>query len=156
LLSPKEPTTTTTQPKPSGYIPVTVFFLSSSDLLQPEPRDVLPPAPLVAVIRSMLAGPSESESTAGVITAIPNNVVVISAVPTGSQVTVNFNNAFSQITGSNTELAVSQVVATVASYAGNGTGVTFEINGQRTSVPIAGGASVSGPVYLLDFVGPPH
>jgi hypothetical protein len=30
--------------------------------------------------------------------------------------------------------------------------VIFEIAGQRTSVPIASGAEVPGPVYLLQFV----
>lgn len=156
LLSPKATSTTTTQPNSSSLVPVTVFFLTPTDLLQPEQRYVFAPAPLVSVIRSMLAGPSVSETNAGFTTAIPDNVNVLSAVPNGSQVTVNFNSAFSQITGGNTELAVAQVVATIAAEVGNNTGVIFEIAGQRTNVPIAGGASVSGPVYLLEFVTPPH
>jgi hypothetical protein len=35
---------------------------------------------------------------------------------------------------------------------GDSTGVLFEIEGQRTSVPIANGSQVSGPVYLIDFL----
>jgi hypothetical protein len=69
---------------------------------------------------------------------------------------VNFNSAFGQITGTAIEQAVAQVVATVATETGTGTGVIFEIEGQRTSVPVANGSQVAGPVYLLDFlsVGP--
>ena len=58
------------------------------------------------------------------------------------------NSAFGQITGTATELAVAQIVATVATENGYGTGVIFEIDGQRTSVPIANGSQVAGPVYL--------
>ena len=80
---------------------------------------------------------------------------MLSAAPdpgNASLVTVNFNEAFSQISGTSAELAVAQVVATVAAQNGQTTGVIFEIDGQRTSVPIASGASVPGPVYLLQFV----
>ncbi len=35
--------------------------------------------------------------------------------------------------------------------AGLTTGVVFEIEGQRISVPIANGSLVAGPVYLLQF-----
>ena len=50
-------------------------------------------------------------------------------------------------------LAVAQIVATVVSVTSSTTGVLFEIDGQRTSVPIANGSQVSTPVYLLDFLG---
>ena len=56
------------------------------------------------------------------------------------------------LTGNDTELAVAQIVATVASENGLGTGVIFEIEGQRTSVPIANGSQVAGPVYLIEFL----
>jgi hypothetical protein len=78
---------------------------------------------------------------------------VLSATSTAPNVvTVNFNNAFGQITGTATEQAVAQVVATVANDTGAGTGVMFEIEGQHTSVPVANGSQVAGPVYLLDFL----
>ena len=70
-------------------------------------------------------------------------------------VTVNFNDAFGQITGSFTELAVAQVVATVVSQSRLGTGVVFEIDGAPTSVPIASGVQVQGPVYLWQFASAP-
>ncbi len=152
LLNPHPPTTTTTQPKPSSLVPVKVFFLTSGNQLQSVPRVVASPAPLSAIIDALLAGPTSAETTQGYTTAIPGNVALISATAQGNIVTVNMNTAFGEITGTNAELAVSQVVATVATENGLGTGVIFEIDGQRTSVPIANGSEVAGPVYLIEFL----
>jgi spore germination protein GerM len=150
LLDP-HPTTTTTQPNQS-VVPVKVFFLNAKNQLQPEARVVAPPAPLIAILDAMLAGPTNTETKTGITTAIPPDVAVLSTSVTGSVVTVNMNSAFTQITGTNSELAVGQIVATVATEVGLGTGVVFEIEGDRTNVPIANGSQVEGPVYLIEFL----
>jgi hypothetical protein len=152
LLSPVLPVTTTTQPRLSSLVPVKVYFLAPNQQLLAVERVVVSPAPLSAVINSLLAGPTSAESAKGTTTAIPDGVTVLATAAQGNVVTVNFNEAFAQITGASTELAVSQVVATVAAEDGLSTGVIFEINGQRTGVPIASGAQVPGPVYLLQFI----
>jgi spore germination protein GerM len=153
LLDPHLPTTTTTQPKPTSLVPVKVFFLNGSNQLTGEPRVVAAPAPLTAVITSMLAGPTRTETGQGITTAIPSNVAVISTEATEEGiVTVNMNAAFDAITGNSIELAVGQIVATVTAQTGYETGVVFEVQGQRTSVPVANGAQVNGPVYILDFL----
>ena len=154
LLDPHLPTTTTTQPK--SLVSVQVYFINSStQLLQAEQRYVASPAPLASVITAMLQGPAADE-TPGVYTAIPSDVVVNSAnTAPGNVVVVNMNSAFGQITGTDAELAVGQIVATVAAAKGNGTGVVFEIDGQRVPVPIANGSEVNGPVYLIQFLGTP-
>ncbi len=154
LLNPHPPTTTTTtQPKPTSYVPVDVFFLNSTDKLTAAIRYLAAPAPLDAVIRAMLAGPFSSETAQGITTAIPSDVDLLSVLPPQNDiVTVNMNTAFGTITGNNTELAVAQIATTVITEDGANTGVLFEIDGQRTSVPIANGSQVSGPVYLLDFL----
>jgi spore germination protein GerM len=155
LLDPHPPTTTTTQPKPASYVTVKVFYLDTkaNDQLQPVVRYVSAPAPLISIINALLAGPSSGDSAAGLTTALPTDVAVLSATSTAPNVvTVNFNNEFGQITGTATEQAVAQVVATVANETGATTGVTFEIEGQHTSVPVANGSQVAGPVYLLDFL----
>jgi Sporulation and spore germination len=152
LLDPHLPTTTTTQPKPTSLVPVRVFFLNSSNQLQPEARVVAAPAPLNSILTAMLAGPTSAEAAGGVFTAIPSDVAVLAATTQGGVVTVNMNTAFGEITGNDTELAVAQIVATIATENGLGTGVVFEIEGQRTSVPIANGSQVAGPVYLIDFL----
>ena len=70
---------------------------------------------------------------------------MLSAVdnPAGNIVTVNFNTAFGQITGTATEQAVAQVVTTVVNETSLATGVVFEINGTHTEVPIANGSQVA-------------
>jgi spore germination protein GerM len=152
LLDPHLPTTTTTQPKPSSLVPVKVFFLNSGNQLVPVQRVVAAPAPLTAIIASMLAGPGVAETREGISTAIPSDVAVISATSQGNIVTVNMNSAFGQITGNSIELAVAQIVSTIANESGFTTGVVFEIDGQRTSVPIANGSQVTDPVYLVEFL----
>ncbi len=152
LLNPHLPTTTTTQPKPSSLVPVKVFFLNSANQLVPVQRVVAAPAPLTAIITSMLAGPEVAETRQGISTAIPSDVALISATSQGNIVTVNMNGAFGQITGNSIELAVAQIVSTIANESGFTTGVVFEIDGQRTSVPIANGSQVTDPVYLVEFL----
>jgi len=156
VLDPHLPTTTTTQPKPSSLVPVQVFFINSeTQQLQSELRYVASPAPLASIITAMLTGPTSAESP-GVYTAIPSDVSVISTTQApGNVIVVNMNNAFGEITGINAELAVGQIVATIAAENGLGTGVVFQIEGQRTSVPIANGSEAAGPVYLLQFLGGP-
>ena len=148
LVSPALSSTTTTQPSLSSQVPVKIYLLGPGKQLEAVGRVVLVPAPLTSIITSMLAGPDRSELAQGISTDIPNAVVVLSAATQDSNVTVNFNDAFGLITGVATELAVAQVVATVVTQTGLGTGVFFEIDGQPISVPIASGAQVPGPVYL--------
>jgi len=153
LLDPHPPTTTTTQPKPSSYVGAKVYFLNAkaNNALTPTDRLVSAPAQLPAIITTLVAGPSSGESASGLTTAIPSDVAVLSAAETSPNVvTVNFNTAFGQIAGTATEQAVAQVVTTVVNEIGLGTGVVFEINGTHTSVPIANGSQVAGPVYLLN------
>ncbi len=156
LLDPRSPTTTTTLPNPSSLISVTVFFLDANSKLQPETRLVPSTASLQSILTVLIEGPGSGETANGVTTALPNNVAVLSTTSSstgaGSVVTVNMNNAFGQITGNNAELAVGQIVATVAAENGYGTGVLFEIEGQHTSVPVANASLVNGPVYLLEFL----
>ena len=155
LLNPHPPTTTTTtQPKPASYVQVNVYLLGPSAKLTAAVRYVAAPAPLDAVLRAMLAGPTSPETAQGITTAIPSDVALLSVLPAQNNiVTVNMNTAFGTIAGNDTELAVAQIVATVVSVNGATTGVLFEIDGQRTPVPIANGSEVSTPVYLLDFLG---
>lgn len=152
LLDPHLPTTTTTLPKPTSLVPVKVFYLNASNQLTSASRVVAAPAPLTAIISSMLAGPTKGETLQGITTAIPSNVTVLSATTESGIVTVNMNAAFDDITGNSIELAVAQIVATVATQNGLNTGVVFEVDGQRTSVPIANGSQVTAPVYLIEFL----
>jgi spore germination protein GerM len=154
LLDPHPPTTTTTQP--NAFVPVKVYFVNTSDHFVPATRVVAPPAPLIAVVRALLGGVTKGETAANISTAIPSDVTVLGvSTQPGNLVTVNLNNVFTEITGPDSELAVGQIVWTVTNEVGPTTGVIFEIEGQRTSVPIANGSLVAGPVYLLQFLSVP-
>ncbi|MGA2304115.1 MAG: GerMN domain-containing protein [Acidimicrobiales bacterium] len=154
LASPGGSGTTTTQPNTKSEVQVTIYLLNADNTLAPVHRFVQVPAPLNSIITALLAGPTQADENDGVYTAIPSDVAVLPATPPqGSVVTVNFNDAFGQITGSDAELAVYQVVATVVAAQGKlGTGVLFEIDGAPTSVPVSSGAQVSGPVYLSQVI----
>jgi hypothetical protein len=155
LLAPRSPSTTTTQPLASSLVAVKIYLIGSSQQLVAVQRLIPSPAPLTSVLSSLIVGPTDSESVGGTTTAIPSSVRVISVTTQSNVVTVNFNAAFAQITGASTEVAVSQVVYTIATQNGANTGVIFEINGQRTSVPITNGATVFGPVYYYQFTPTP-
>jgi spore germination protein GerM len=152
LVSPSLPTTPTTQPRASSEVSVTIFLLGPTEGLVPRQRVVQIPAPLKSILTALFAGPDQAEAKLTIGTAIPTDVSVLSVTTQGSVVTVNLNTAFSEITGTNTELAVAQVVSTVAAQSGPTTGVIFEINGEQVSVPVASGAQVPGPVYVLQFL----
>jgi len=154
LASPAGAGTTPTQPNTKSEVQVTIYLLNADNTLAPLHRFVPVPAPLSSIITALLAGPTQADENDGVYTAIPSDVAVLPAAPPqGSVVTVNFNDAFGQITGADAELAIYQVVATVVLAQGKlGTGVLFEIDGQPTSVPVSSGAEVSGPVYLSQFI----
>ncbi len=155
LLNNKLPTTTSTQPKPPPSLQVKVVFLNATKQLTAVPRVVSPQAPLADVLGTMLQGPSNQEAAQGIVTAIPRNVQVVSVSGPQDQVTVNLNSAFAQIIGNNNEPAVAQIVATIAAQYPQSpftTGVLFEIDGQRTTVPIANGQQVKGPVTLSQVV----
>jgi hypothetical protein len=152
LLVPQAPTTTTTQPPLTSLVPVTIFLLGANQQLQAMQRLIASPAPLAAVLSSLLVGPTSSEAANGTTSAIPSSARLLSVTTVGGVVTVNFNSTFAQIAGAATELAVSQVVSTVATQNGPNTGVVFEIDGVRTSVPVASGAEELGPVYALQFI----
>jgi hypothetical protein len=151
LLDHQLPTTTTTVP---ASVPVKVYLLGPNRKLVAESRVVSIPAPLKLVITSLLGGLTKKEEDAGIKTAIPNSVHVISATVSKSPAlaTVNFNQAFGEILGSATELAVAQVVFTVVAQTSLDTGVIFQIEGQTISVPLASGIQWSGPVYLSQYL----
>jgi hypothetical protein len=156
LLHRHLPTTTTT---PQNLVPVEIFLVGPNHRLVAASRAVPVQAPLKSVIDDLVAGPSPKEAKAKISTAIPGNVRVLSAKSSNNPpvATVNFNQAFGQITGSASELAVAQVVYTVVTATTPETAVAFEIEGQRISVPVAGGGQVDKPVTMSQYVanGPP-
>ena len=103
--------------------------------LQPATRYVAGTAPLTSILGALHA---RATTRGGDGSPRPSRATWPCSRPpptAGNVVTVNMNSAFGEITGTDTELAVGQIVATVAAANGNGTGVLFEIDGQRTRCP---------------------
>lgn len=135
------PTTTTSVPKLE--VPVQIFLVTSAGHLVPVTR-ALPAAQesLAGVLEALVKGPSNTETTLGLESAVPAQTVVLAAVVgTGGLATVDLGGTFGQLVGQPQIQAVAQIVFTATSLPGVTT-VTFELAGQAVNVPVASGASV--------------
>lgn len=154
----KEPPSTTTTTVPAA-VPVTVYFESGANQTLTTAQRTVPVQNTVrTVVHALLAGPTTIERSAGVRTAISPDVQLIKARPerpagtgTTGVVTLDFNQAFGAISGTQQVVAVAQIVYTVTGYMGTGYGVQFEIEGVATDVPTATGAQVTGPVKRTTY-----
>lgn len=153
LLAHAPPTTTTTTVPSVFTVPVNVYFVSPTGQdLVPSQRLVAPSATLTTVLEALLAGPTALEEQKGLRTAFSGDVKLIKARLTPTVATVDFNQTFGQISGTELVLAVAQVVYTVTGDTNGSIGVQFEITGQPKEVPTATGAEVPGPVHLQQYV----
>ncbi len=155
LLTKTPPTTTTTTAL--ADVPVTVYFVApTQETLVTAARAVPTDNTLRTVLHALFAGPTTVERTRGVRTAIGSDVRLLKVRPERpgpgtTAVTLDFNQAFGQISGTQQVLAVAQVVYTTTAYLGTGIGVQFEIDGVATDVPTATGAQVAGPVHRTRY-----
>lgn len=156
LLSPSPPPTPTTTAPTSVLALVQVYLVGANQQPVAVGRYVPVRATLLSTLDALMDGPTTVEATGGYTTAIPPGTRVLSAVqastPSGTTVTVDFNESFGQVTGSAQVSAVEQVVFTVADQVGPDTGVVFEIRGNPIDVPTGNGVQVNGPVHALDFL----
>jgi spore germination protein GerM len=159
LLSPATSSTTTTT-QSGHYTPVYIYLLTVSEThVTRQTRLVPPPISLTVVLDALLRGPTPTEQTAGMKTALSPAVKVLGTkVPAHSSnaasavATVDFNTAFGKISGQLEVLAVAQVTYTVAATLSDpDVSVQFQINGIDTDVPLATGALVISPVKRSDY-----
>jgi spore germination protein GerM len=150
----------------SSAVPVEIYLVGPDQNVQsvtraiPKPTQILNVnAQLHAVLTQLVLGPTTPEAVSGISTAIPAQARVLDTAvansPSGVVVTVNFNAAFGDVSGSAEILAGEQVVLTVAALIpGYTTGVLFELEGEPIEVPVpkANGALVPGPVTVLDYL----
>ena len=136
-VDPHPPTTTTTQPNArvtgagEGVLP-----RRRQTSCVEAPRVVASPAPLPPSSPSLLVGPDASGDGQRHHHRHPEQRRGARRATTAGQlVTVNFNSAFGEITGTDTELAVGQIVATVANENGLGTGRGLRDRGRTHQRP---------------------
>jgi spore germination protein GerM len=150
LLNP--PTTTTTVPgtPPAVGVAEQIFLVSPDGHLVAATREVAVPASPTQVVGALLAGPTATETAAGIQSFLTQAGVQVTT-QAGGVATVNFNTNPIQVVGPDQTLAIAQVVYTVTQQPGV-TGVTFEIDGKAIEVPTAAGAQVPGPVGRVDYL----
>jgi Sporulation and spore germination len=142
LLAPTQSTTPATSAPSPIEVPVRIFLIGPTGHLVAVTRDVsVSPPDLATVLRALVAGPTDAESTAGLQSAVTTQTTVLGANIAGGIATVNLGGTFGQLVGPPEIQAVAQVVFTASALPGV-TGVTFELSGQAVEVPVASGALV--------------
>jgi len=105
---------------------------------------------ITSLVKSLLNGPTEAESAAGLTTAINTSPALNKITLDGPLATVDFSASFGEIRGTGEVLATAQVVMTVVSYPGTNA-VQFSLDGTPTSVPLVSGVLSSGPLTYSDY-----
>jgi hypothetical protein len=143
LLDPgPPPTTATTTPSPIE-VPVQIYLIGPGGHLAPVARDVPVSAPdLATVIEALVAGPTDTETAAGLQSAVPPQTTVLGATIANGVATVDLGGTFAQLVLTQEIEAVAQVVFTSSALPGV-TGVAFELGGLPVEVPVASGAEVA-------------
>jgi hypothetical protein len=151
LLDP--PTTTTTSPgtNPAVGVAEQIFLVAPDGHLVAATREVAVPATPSQVLGALLAGPTATESAAGIQSFLTGTGVQATVTESGAVAAVHFSVNPIQVVGPDQTLAIAQVVYTVTQQPGI-TGVTFEIGGKPIEVPTAAGAQVPGPVGRADYL----
>jgi len=141
LLNPTSATSSPTATTSPIEVPVQVFLIDPTDHLVAVGRDVsVRPPDLQSVLGALVAGPTATESGAGLQTALAQTTVIDASIA-GGIATVNLGGTFGQLVGPPQIQAVAQVVFTASSLPGI-TGVTFELSGSPVEVPVASGVEV--------------
>jgi len=107
-------------------------------------------ATLSTLIQTLLAGPTEAESAAGLTTAINTSPTVNKITIQGSLAIVDLSASFGEIRGAGEVLASAQVVMTAVSYPGTES-VLFTLDGTPTAVPLVSGVLSSSPLTFADY-----
>lgn len=133
----------------------TIFLLAPADADEPQRlrsvlRDV-PPDP-AAVLESLFAGPNAEERAEQMDTAIPSDVVLVSARPVGPVLTVDLNDAFDALTPEGLRLAVAQIVNTATDIDGIQS-VQLRIDGEPRVWPLGSGELTDRPLTAFDYPG---
>lgn len=146
LLAPTAETTTTTTPSVfADTVRVAVFLADPEGKLQAVRRPVTSPATVAKVVESLLAGPTDEESSR-LSTAITSGTELLGVDgPRDGLVTINLSRDVLDITGRQQILALAQVVWTVTALPSVDR-VLFEFEGEPTEVQNGNGTLTSSPL----------
>ena len=104
------------------------------------------------LLATLVAGPTESELSLPLSSALPAELEVLSTRSVGSVLYVDLSSAIAELSGSGLTLAVAQIVFTATDIAGVDA-VQLTVDGQRFPWPRPDGATTTGLLRPYDFPG---
>jgi len=103
-----------------------------------------------ALLDSLLAGPNADELDAGLFSAIPPELEVLSTQTVGSVLTIDINDALSVLTSETLTDALAQIVATTTEL-DSVQRVRLRVNGENRAWPTGDGRLSADPLSLYDY-----
>lgn len=103
-----------------------------------------------ALLESLLAGPNADELSAGLFSSIPQELEVLSTQTVGSVLTIDMNDALSELTSETLTDALAQIVAT-STELDSVQRVRLRVNGETRAWPTGDGRLSTDPLSLYDY-----
>lgn len=137
---------------PSPQFPSSIVYLvrAKQDVLVAVRRPAEQTQTLAALLRSLLAGPTDAEVAAGLTSALTAVSTLNGVMVSGSLATIDLASAFADIRGQAQILATAQLVLTAVSFPGIDS-VLIELDGHPVTVPLADGTLTSRPLQANDY-----
>lgn len=152
LLATSTTTTTEAQEPSVAQADVSVYLVDNdADQLVEVTRTVSAPASVRVALAELLSGPTGTELSSGLTSAISRSTALLGVDgPQGGVVTVNLSDDVSSIGGQSQRMALAQVVFTATAAPGV-EGVLFAFEGEPSQVPDGQGQSTAEPLDRADF-----
>lgn len=106
----------------------------------------------VGLLAALVAGPTESESTARLTSAIPPDLRILAARPVGSVLYIDVSPEITELSGDGLILAIAQIVLTGVDIDGIET-VQITVEGERFPWPRSDGTTTTGLLRIYDYPG---
>ena len=146
LLSPRE----TAAPSASQPASTSTIYLVRNGVLVVVHRPADETSTLQALLRSLLQGPTDTETQSGLVTAISTNPVLNRVTFSGSIANIDLASTFGDIRGQEQILATAQVVMTAVGFPGIHA-VQISLDSMPADVPLTDGTLVSRPLVRSDY-----
>lgn len=128
------------------------LFLVKDDMLLAVTRHVNHPPAADALIRDLVAGPTDAERDAGITSALLGGSVVDRVDIVGGRATVDLSSTIESTARNDEVLAYAQLVCTLLTRP-DISGVTFTSAGRTVAVPRGDGSLSAGPLDASDYAG---
>lgn len=147
-------TTSTATTLPVSTVKASVFMIGPNHLVAVQ-RNVPAPLTLGSALASLVQGPTNSEQTEGLRSALNSTTSVLSAQINDKVAMINISDSFTGIGLQDQIFGLAQLVYTATELPGVSS-VQISINGKQDEVPRGDGSATSGLLTRADYtnVGP--